>query len=877
VEQTALWCPRCLQPVGRASTCPRCGLPQPGPDAARLRQVVHRLYQVEERRRALAVEADALGRERHRLLQALDPAPAVAPAPARPEWRPAVVRGVLLGVGSVLVALAALIFSAVAWVRLGDPGRAALLAGVTLAVAAGAAAARRRLPATAEALGLLALALLLVDWYAVRRAGVGGDWPAATWWALGTAAAAALAAMAGRHLPLQLPAAAALAQISALLVAAGVADTPWTLATGLALVAAAATAAAGLAAGTAWRRAAAAFWVGGAVLELVALALLLLAPGADDPGGPALALAATALAPAVARAMAVGWSGPVAGHGLVAASAGALLAAAGTLLSARWASWSLAAAVAVLGAAGVAAGRLLPRPLAAGTALAAAATLAIGLAGLAEPILWALAAPAGWLADPWTARLAMSVPDALRPGWPAGAGPGGAWPAVVGLLAGLAGAGAAAVPGRGWPARASRLATAVGVAAAAGLVAAVPLAAGWPLWATLASATAAGLAAGTTAVLLDRRTTEAAAAKASPSLRGLRPTAPAAADGDLVARTPATGDPARVAAAAGAALLLLAGAWALASEAGTLWFLGVVAVAAVAGTGASRSGWLRGGWGAVGAAAVVAGGAAVAAAAGAGAAQAGFATTVAAGLVLVAGARWRSGAAEGPVVEAAGLLGLALGVGVAAAGQARLDLGGGVTVGGQRWLAAALSVAVPPLLLAAAEPGRRGYRWAASAAAVAATWAWLVVAEVTLLEAYTLPAAAAALAGGMAARRRQPRPGSWAAYGPGLAVALLPSLGLAVGDQDPARPLLLSGGALLAVLVGARARLQAPLVLGAATLVLLALDAALPVAARLPRWASVGGIGLLLLWLGATAERRLARLRRFRRQLGDLEPDGPAG
>jgi hypothetical protein len=148
---------------------------------------------------------------------------------------------------------------------------------------------------------------------------------------------------------------------------------------------------------------------------------------------------------------------------------------------------------------------------------------------------------------------------------------------------------------------------------------------------------------------------------------------------------------------------------------------------------------------------------------------------------------------------------------------------------------------------------------------------------VTLLEAYTLPAAAAALAGGLAARRRHPRPGSWAAYGPGLAVALLPSLGLAVGDQDPARPLLLSGGALLAVLVGARARLQAPLVLGAATLVLLALDAALPVAARLPRWASVGGIGVLLLWLGATAERRLARLRRFRRQLGDLEPDGPAG
>jgi hypothetical protein len=73
---------------------------------------------------------------------------------------------------------------------------------------------------------------------------------------------------------------------------------------------------------------------------------------------------------------------------------------------------------------------------------------------------------------------------------------------------------------------------------------------------------------------------------------------------------------------------------------------------------------------------------------------------------------------------------------------------------------------------------------------------------------------------------------------------------------------------------GARGRLQAPLVLGAVTLVGLAADTALPVAARLPRWASIGGAGLLLLWLGATAERRLARLRDLRRQLAGLEPGG---
>jgi hypothetical protein len=233
---------------------------------------------------------------------------------------------------------------------------------------------------------------------------------------------------------------------------------------------------------------------------------------------------------------------------------------------------------------------------------------------------------------------------------------------------------------------------------------------------------------------------------------------------------------------------------------------------------------------------------------------------LAGGLVLMAGTRWRPGTAEGTVAEAGGLAAIALGAALAVAVP--------------RWLAASLTVAVPPLALAALGPGRRGYRWATAAAATATTWAWLAVAGVTLPEAYLLPAAAITLAAGLAARRGPTPPGSWPAYGPGLTLALLPSLVLAVGGQALVRPLLLSAGALAAVLAGARGRLQAPLVLGAVTLVVLGADAALPVAARLPRWASGGGAGLLLLWLGATAERRLARLRDLRRQLARLEPGG---
>src|SRR4029450_14096156 len=104
-----------------------------------------------EQRRALEGEAATREPERRRLLEEVVGVPS-AGLGSRPEWRPAVVRGLLLGLGSVLVALAALIFAAVTWVRLDDRGRAGLLAAATLAAWSGAAAARRRLPPTGEAL-----------------------------------------------------------------------------------------------------------------------------------------------------------------------------------------------------------------------------------------------------------------------------------------------------------------------------------------------------------------------------------------------------------------------------------------------------------------------------------------------------------------------------------------------------------------------------------------------------------------------------------------------------------------------------------------------------------------------------------------------------
>jgi len=306
-----------------------------------------------------------------------------------------------------------------------------------------------------------------------------------------------------------------------------------------------------------------------------------------------------------------------------------------------------------------------------------------------------------------------------------------------------------------------------------------------------------------------------------------------------------------------ALLLVLAAAWALATEAGTLLFLGMLVPAAAAATTASTTPWLRRGWAAAAGGALLGESAAAASSAGGQAAEAGLAVAVAAALPLLAGVHWRQGRAEGPALEALGLGGLVLGVALAAEEPS--------------WLAGTLTAAVA-VLLAALAPARRWYLWGAAVAAVAATWAWLDVAQVRVPEAYTLPAAAVALAAGAALRRGRARPSSWLAFGPGLALALLPSLGLAIDRGGVARPLLLTGGALLVVLAGAGARLQAPLVLGAGTLVVLGLDAALPVAAQLPRWVTIGAAGLLLLWLGATADRRLARLRGLREQFQALEP-----
>ncbi|MCT9004378.1 SCO7613 C-terminal domain-containing membrane protein [Streptomyces rhizosphaerihabitans] len=170
---------------------------------------------------------------------------------------------------------------------------------------------------------------------------------------------------------------------------------------------------------------------------------------------------------------------------------------------------------------------------------------------------------------------------------------------------------------------------------------------------------------------------------------------------------------------------------------------------------------------------------------------------------------------------------------------------------------------------------RRAVGYAAGALFVLAAWVRLAAWGVGSPEAYTLPVTAPALLVGTFRRRADTTVSSWTAYAPGLSVTLVPSLFAAWGDAHWSRPLLLGAAALAVTLLGARHRLQAPLVLGGTVLVLDALHELAPyivqVVDALPRWTPPALAGLLLITLGATYEQRIRDARRVREVLGRMD------
>ncbi|WP_422734273.1 SCO7613 C-terminal domain-containing membrane protein [Micromonospora sp. WMMD558] len=175
-----------------------------------------------------------------------------------------------------------------------------------------------------------------------------------------------------------------------------------------------------------------------------------------------------------------------------------------------------------------------------------------------------------------------------------------------------------------------------------------------------------------------------------------------------------------------------------------------------------------------------------------------------------------------------------------------------------RHIAALLAAWGAVLGVAAARPGRRPVErrilfWAVVVCEIAAWWILMRVAEVALPEAYTLPFAALALLVGVLELRQHAEISSWVAYGPALVAAFVPTLAIVLAtDTSTLRQVLLLLGAVAVLIFGSMSQQQAPVIVGATVTAITAIHALF----SLGPWLALIPVGILLLILGASNERR---------------------
>ncbi|WP_129289159.1 hypothetical protein [Streptomyces sp. N1] len=756
-------------------------------------------------------------------------APAAHPAPAVPTGSASGGPGaqhVLLILGGLLLAVAAIAFTLFSWGELGIAGRSVVLAGVTAgALGAPVLLLRRGLGATAESVGAVALLLTVLDAYALHAAVLPeADGAGYAAFASGVLAAgwAAYGVGVGR-LRLPLPAAVVAGQFPLVLGAWAAGGSVLVIGWALLVTAAGSVVVAARVPGlavraTAWSGAGVA-WAGGL---LIGLGESVSASGPLDAAAPGVLLLGAA-----AVALAAAWRAPqeMAVTGGVVAGLAAVAGVGGVLRTEVPWSWAVVVYL-VCGAALAPVARIavVPRPVRGGVLGAAAGVTGVAVLAVLPSAAATLLGPAAVLTGLWA-----GAPDGTRE-LAAGAG---AWPdalsvpVVLLVAAVLLGAVYASLvhEGRepaGW--------TGAAGAGAVGLVsAAVPV--------LLVSADVAYAAALVVDVLLVAGLLAAAVA-----VRRV----PAAAGGTALWCA--------VAVAAHVGLL------ALAAEPATYAVFGLLLVLFAASAARSREAVAR----SLTLVLSVVCALVVASAAGAslelGAPRTAVLVLVVPAAVVVLGLWVRTPAVVVPLEAGAGFAAL-------------VALGLAVTDGAYFSLVLALCGVLAAAT--AVRPERRpGAGYLAAGLFATATWVRLVSAGVTHPEAYTLPVSVIACAVGLLRRRTDPEASSWAAYGPGLGVTLGPSLLALWSDPHWQRPLLLGAAALAVTVTGAVRRLQAPLLLGGGTLALVALHELAPHVAQvfdaLPRWSVPALAGLLLLALGATYEQRLRDARRLREHLGRM-------
>ena len=111
-----------------------------------------------------------------------------------------------------------------------------------------------------------------------------------------------------------------------------------------------------------------------------------------------------------------------------------------------------------------------------------------------------------------------------------------------------------------------------------------------------------------------------------------------------------------------------------------------------------------------------------------------------------------------------------------------------------------------------------------------------------------------ALLVGVIESRDRPDLSSWAAYGPALLAAFVPTIGIVLaGNGGDLREVLLLLGAVATLIVGSRNQQQAPVVVGALATTFAAIHFA---ATLVGPWLVLVPLGVILLWVGATNENR---------------------
>ncbi|WP_437027936.1 SCO7613 C-terminal domain-containing membrane protein [Streptomyces sp. enrichment culture] len=872
------------------------------PPAEELRILDAELWQLDARRAQLLARRAQLIRLLH---AAVPPVPPAAPptAPRRPETTAPRVQNVLLGLGGILLTVAAIAFTLVSWGDMGIVGRSLVLATVTMAaLAAPVLLLKRGLRSTAETVAGLGLALTVLDAYALHEAAlttvdgtayaaVAAAVLAGTWWAYGREVG-----------PLRLPFVAALAaaQFPLLLGAVAVDAGPHASTAALLLTAAFDTVVT-LRTPTKHLRVAASVGVYGAGGWGVPAACVL----SWEAAGPgAVARSAALLAFAAALALYAAWRVPQRGLATGAAAAGGLLLVAalgGVLRASLPGVWTVPGYLAC-GFALLAALRApLPDPVRRGILGASAAVQGLAVLWTLPLVLVALLGPVGWTAQVWA-----GAPSHLRDAvtvwapWPADAASAPLVPAAVAVAAVLlAGVTRAATADTG----------ATGTRAAdTGASSSGTLFSGTLFSGTTDAGTTDTGTADTSTTDAGTTTAATAATAATGPVGGPADTMHTAHTTGPTATTMAWRDQAPAVAVhaalvlAWASALIIPAAWHLPYTAG-LVAQGVTAVAVLAAAVSTRRPQPT--LTAVPLSLVTAGSLALLSLASRPATLTVLAALTA---VFAVAAGHRRLTAVCASASLAGAAGLACAVGAAAewppAHTALLVLtvpaaaallaaripraavpveATGACAG---VLAVGLAVTDPPVLAlvlalcaviaagTAVRADRRQAGYVAAALFLLATWVRLGAWGVSTPEAYTLPVTVPALVVGFLRRRRDPQASSWSAYGPGLSATLVPSLLAAWADADWQRPLLLGTAALAVTLLGARHRLQAPLVLGSGVLVLDALHELAPylvqLAGVLPRWLPPALAGLLLLVVGATYEQRIRDARRAREALGRM-------